>query len=171
MSHSNPIAGAGNAAVEAPRPRTSRRSRGRVAAVALLVALPLGVVGTQAGALSAWKTFGSGTAAGLGPIGSGVVDSSSVYLDSISREDPARIRLVVKGPNAGRAHVTWHMICGNTPTEFAETRRNSFNAPLPHTLDLSDKLGGVARWRFCAVDTQVTYGRFGVIKLLLQARY
>jgi hypothetical protein len=167
--HSNPEADTGAGQVARVRVRTKRR--GRLAAVALLAALPFGVIGTQAGALTPWRTFGTGTAAGIGPVGGGVVDFSSVFLDSITRENPARIRLVINGPSDRRANIRWHMVCGNSPTDSAETRLNSFNAQLPHIVDLSDKLGGVNRWRICSVDAQVSYGRFGVIKLLLQARY
>jgi hypothetical protein len=137
----------------------------------VLVALPLGALGTQAGALTPWKTFGNGKARGLGNLGSGVVDRSSVYLDSATLENPARIRIVVRGPSAGTARIRWYMLCGNTVDDFAETRVFTFRAQLPHVVDLSNRLRGVSRWRACFVESQVFYSRFGAVTLLLQARY
>jgi hypothetical protein len=145
--------------------------RARLTAVALLALTPLATVGSDARALTAWRTFGQATATGLGPIGAGVVDPSSVFVDSITGENPARIRLVINGPQAGRASIRWHMVCGNSATDAAETKVISFNARLPRIVVLSDKLGGVRNWRFCGVDAQVTYRRVGTIRLLLQARY
>ena len=143
----------------------------RLAMVAFLVAMPLGAIGAQAGALTPWQTFGSGAARGLGNIGSGVVDFSLVYVDSTTRQNPERLRLVISGPRAGKANIRWHMFCGNSATDFRESRVNSFNVRLPRIVDLSNKLGGVSRWRSCAVDAQVSYRREGAIRLLLQARY
>ncbi len=143
----------------------------RLAMLALLVALPFGAFGAQAGALTPWRTFGNGAASGLGNLGSGVVDFSVVYVDSTTRQNPERLRLVVNGPRAGRANIRWHMICGNSPTDFRESRVNSFHVQLPRIVDLTNKLGGVSRWRSCLVDAQVSYRRAGTIRLLLQARY
>jgi hypothetical protein len=143
----------------------------RLAVVALLVALALGALGSQAGALTPWRTFGSGTARGLGNLGSGVVDSSTVFLDSTTRTNPERLRLVIRGPRAGRAHIEWHMVCGSSAIGFRETRRFSFNARLPLVVDLSNRLGGVRNWDACGVDALVSYGRAGAVTLLMQARY
>jgi hypothetical protein len=143
----------------------------RLAMVALLLAMPLGALGNQAGALTTWRTFGSGSARGWGNLGAGVVDSSVVYLDSTTRQNPERLRLVVNGPRAGRANIRWHMFCGNSPTDIRESRFNSFNAQLPRIVDLSNRLGGVRNWRSCSVDAQVSYFRLGTVRLLLQARY
>ena len=147
------------------------KRRARLALAVVLVALPLGALGTQAGALTPWRTFGNGTARGLGNVGSGVVDQSIVFLDSVTLQNPARVRIVVRGPSAGRANIRWHMLCANSVNDLAETRLFSFNAQLPHVVDLSSRLGGVSSWRGCFVDTQVTYSRFGAITVLLQARY
>ena len=92
------------------RQRDPVKRRARLALAAVLVALPLGALGTQAGALTPWKTFGNGTARGLGNVGSGVVDQSIVFLDSVTLQNPARVRIVVRGPRAGRANIRWHMI-------------------------------------------------------------
>jgi hypothetical protein len=171
MTDNGPNADArGDGVQPAGRTIPNKRSA-RLAAAALLTMLPFGIAGSRADAITAWRTFGTGTAAGLGPLGAGVVDTSSVYLDSVTLQNPARIRLVAKGPSVGRATIHWHMICGNSPTVGAETRRNTLKARLPHVIDLSDKLGGVDRWLICTLDAQVTYGQRGVIKLLLQARY
>ena len=143
----------------------------RLAMVTLLVATSFGALGAHAGAITPWRTFGNATARGLGNLGSGVVDQSSVFLDSATRQNPARIRIVVRGPRVGRAHVEWQMVCGNSVDDFAETRVFSYNARLPHVVDLSNRLGGVRRWRGCFVVSQVTYSRPGAVTLLLQARY
>jgi hypothetical protein len=162
---------AGMAPLRAAQRRHPVKRRARLALAAVFIALPLGALGTQAGALTPWRTFGNGTARGLGNVGSGVVDRSAVFLDSVTRENPARIRIVVRGPSAGRANIRWHMLCANSVNDFAETRVFSFNAQLPHVVDLSNRLGGVSRWRGCFVDSQVTYSRPGAVTLLLQARY
>ena len=169
MVQIDPIAMHG--AVAVARRRSSLTPRARLGALGLVLALSFGALGSQAEAMTAWRTFGSGTAAGLGPIGSGAVDFSSVFLDSITRENPARIRLVIRGPRVGRATIIWHMVCGNSATDVAETEVRSLKARLPRVVDLSDKLGGVRNWRVCSVDAQVIYGRAGTIRLLLQARY
>ena len=44
--------------------RDPLKRRARLALAAVLVALPLGALGTQAGALTPWRTFGNGTAQG-----------------------------------------------------------------------------------------------------------
>ena len=74
----------------------------RLALVALLMALPLGVLGSHAGAITPWMTFGNGTAQGLGNLGGGDVDPSIVYLSSTTLGDPARLRLVVRIPASAR---------------------------------------------------------------------
>ena len=63
------------------------------------------------------------------------------------------------------------MLCGNSVDDVAETRVFKFNARLPRVVDLSNRLGGVRRWRGCFVQAQVWYPRFGAVTLLLQARY
>ena len=149
--------------------RDAVKRRAPLALAAVLVALPLGALGTQAGALTPWKTFGTGKARGLGQ--SVFLDDSMVLVNSVTLENPARMRIVVRGPSAGRADIEWSMFCGNSVDEFARTRTFSYKARLPHVVDLSNRLGGVSRWRHCFLESQVRYHRFGAVTLLFQARY
>ena len=143
----------------------------RLALVALLMALPLGVLGSDAGAITPWMTFGSGAAGGLGRLGGGNVDPSIVYLSSTTLGDPVRLRLVVRGPRVGKVNIQWSMICANSSSDVAQTRNFSFNAQMPRLVDLSNRLGGVKNWKVCFVEARVQYNRRGAVTLLMQARY
>ena len=131
------------------------KRRARLALAAVVVALPLGALGTQAGALTPWRTFGNGTARGLGNVGAGGVDESTVYINSATLENPARVRIVVRGPARRGPHRVVHALWQQPPTMSQRPGFSRSTLGCPALSTSSNRLGGVSRWRACFVEAQV----------------
>ena len=157
-----------------------KRKLAALAAVALAAASL--VSGSQAGALTGWKTFGSSTARGVGVLGRDaqgtlVFDLVVVGMDSTTKANPKRLRFVATGPETGKAHIEWYLDCWDPGADFRVTSGTIAATRLPRTVDLSNKVGGVSNWTRCTAGVRVDYPAdgfrptAGVVRVVLQARY
>jgi hypothetical protein len=107
-----------------------------LALLAPLAALPI-ALDSGAGAVTGWKTLGSGSATARGP-----QPATFVTLASTTRKDPVEVRITFSdGDFNGRTHIVWNIVGRDQETERMWVRDGRGNYSLPKTVTWSPIVG------------------------------
>lgn len=144
-------------------PSCSRRRRFALAAITAALAGSV-LLSDAGGAVTSWRRFGSGVAAGRGSFG-----SPYVTVHSTTRGNPEAVRFVIGGSPV-RAKISWNLSCWTEDDFDYDSASGSFTARLPYVRDVSRS---VRVWRYdhCELDVSAYYLDPAVIEVNLQARY
>jgi hypothetical protein len=145
----------------ASRPRR-RLSFASSMLAAMLAAVTVSV--PHAGAVTAWKNFGSASA-----VSRGTFSWPDVDVRSTTRQNPARVRFLVRGRQV-KTRVSWDIDCWNESTFKFRTASGSFSRKPPITVDISNGTW-VSNFQFCALSVSAYHFETGDLQVKLQARY